>query len=82
MDLESINFTAETLLVAIRRATRGRYRYVYQCADQGVKVDPAVEHQLTNHMTLLQDVAQAAGLDSDVVVAAMQAGSKAAHDER
>lgn len=81
MDLELLDFTPEKLLIAVRRATRARYRYVYQCNAQGVKVDPAVEHQLTNHMTLLQDLAQAAGLSSEDVVDAMRLGSTQAHDE-
>jgi hypothetical protein len=81
VDLEALNFTPEKLLIAVRRATRARYRYVHQCNAQGVKVDPAIDHQLTNHMMLLQDVAQAAGIDSDVVVEAMQRGTAEARDE-
>jgi hypothetical protein len=81
VDLEALNFTPEKLLIAVRRSTRARYRYVHQCNEQGVKVDPAVEHQLTNHMMLLQDIAQAVGLDSDVVVEAMQRGTAQAREE-
>ena len=56
-----VNFTPEKLLIAIERATRARYRYVYQCNNLGVRIDAAIDHQLINHMTLLQDIAQAAG---------------------
>lgn len=82
MDLESLNFTPDRLLAALRRATRANYRYIYKCRDQGVPVDAVVANQLTNHMLLLQDVAQAAGIDSETVVIALQAGSKIAFDEQ
>ncbi len=81
MDLELLNFTPEKLLIAVRRATRARYRYVHQCNAQGVKVDPAVDHQLTNHMTLLQDLAQAVGVSSEDVVKMMQLGVAQARTE-
>lgn len=81
MDLELLNFTPEKLLIAVRRSTRAHYRYVHQCSAQQVKVDPAIDHQLTNHMMLLQDIAQAAGLSSEDVVEAMRQGSAQAHDE-
>lgn len=82
MDLELINMTPEKLLIAIERASRARYRYVYARADAGQRVDVPIEHQLTNHVTLLQDIAQAVGLDSEVVVQAMQRGATRAFDER
>jgi phage portal protein BeeE len=81
VDLELLNFTPETLLIALRRATRGRYLYVYQCNAQGVKVDPAVDHQLTNHMTLLQDIAQAVGVDSETLMDVQRQGIAAARDK-
>lgn len=81
MDLELLNFTPEKLLIALRRATRARYRYVHQCNAQGVKVDPAIDHQLINHMTLLQDLAKAVGLSLEDVVEAMQRGTAQAREE-
>lgn len=81
MDLETINFTPEKLLLAVERSTRARYRFVHQCNARKVKVDPAIDHQLINHMTLLQDIAQAVGLSSEDVVEAMRRGTARAHDE-
>jgi hypothetical protein len=81
VDLELLNFTPETLLNAVRRATRGRYIYVYQCNAQGVKVDPAVDHQLMQHMVVLQDIAQAVGMDSETLMNAQREGIASARDK-
>jgi hypothetical protein len=81
VNLDLLNFTPETLLIAVRRATRGRYLYVYRCNEQGVKVDPAVDHQLMNHMIVLQDIAQAMGVDSETLLDAQRAGIASARDK-
>lgn len=76
-----VDLTPAKLLIALERATRARYRYVHLCNAEGKHVDIPVEHQLTNYMMLLQDLAQAVGLDSDEVVAAMQRGTETARTE-
>jgi hypothetical protein len=82
VDLDTLNFTPEKLLAALRRATRANYRYIYQSREQGRSVDPVVANQLTNHMMLLRDVARAAGIDPEDVVDAMRRGSQQAFDEQ
>jgi hypothetical protein len=82
VDLDTLNFTPEKLLAALRRATRANYRYIYTCGEQGRSVDPIIANQLTNHMMLLRDVARAAGIDPEDVVDAMRLGSQQAFDEQ
>lgn len=81
MELADFDLSATTLVSHLRRAARGHQRYLLTCQAQGVKVDPAVEHQLANHIILLQAIAKASGRDDDQIQADVDQGVAQARSE-
>ena len=82
LDLTLLDTTPEKILNQIRRAARARYRYVFSCSDAGRKTDPAVDHQLVNHVHLLETLAELGGVDVDAVEQAVRGGVAQARSER
>lgn len=81
IDLALLDTNAVKILHQLRRATRARYRYIHLANAQGVQADPAVEHQLTNHVQLLEQLAQLASVDEDKIQEAIRLGVADARDE-
>jgi hypothetical protein len=81
MDLATLDFTPEKLLLAITRATHARYRYMALANARGERYDVPVEHQLMNHINLLVTVARSAEISSDQTDAAIVEGVRQAHAE-
>lgn len=81
-DLTLLDMTPEKILNQIKRATRARYRYVFSTSDAGRKTDIVVDHQLVNHILLLETLAGLAGVDVDSVNEAARVGIALAQGER
>lgn len=80
-DLDLIGSNDVKILHQLRRATRARYRYIHLSNAQDVKPDPAVEHQLMNHVQLIETLAQLANVDQNQIVEAVRLGVADARDE-
>lgn len=64
--LAALGLTPETVLVQLERAAHGRWHYLKQCKENGIKLQPsdAVDHLLMNHMMLLDSLATLGGVEN------------------
>lgn len=72
--LDQLNFTPATIVIALERAAIARNLYLRQCRDQQVDVNVAVDHALMNHVLRMWDLAKVAGVDGDLIQAALNKG--------
>lgn len=80
-DLALIGSNPEKILTQLERASRARQRYLIQAGERNVKADPAVDHQLLNHVQLLESLAQLAGVWASHTEEAIRRGAAIARDE-
>lgn len=81
LDLALLGSNPAKILVQLTRAARARYRYIHLSNAQGVKADPAVDHQLLNHVQLVEALAHLAGVDVEQTQEAIRAGAEQASNE-
>lgn len=81
LDLAQLDTSPEKILVQLRRAARARYRYIHLSNARDAKSDPAVDHQLANHVILLDRLAELAGVDDELRQRAIREGVAQAHTE-
>lgn len=78
LDLAQLDTSPEKILVQLRRAARARYRYIHLSNARDTKSDPAVDHQLANHVIRL---AELAGVDDELRQRAIRDGVAQAHTD-
>lgn len=81
LDLAQLDTSPEKILIQLQRAARARYRYIHLSNERDAKADPAVEHQLMNHVILLDRLAELAGVDDELRQRAIREGVAQAHIE-